>query len=295
MNLSEVFKSGELYPLKVIDLKSIEKDQYYLLQTEVGTKILLPYKLYANYGFEKGSTIQCRLDKINCNGRLFFEPMHPFYKVGQAYHFTIEGEEILSEGLDKVWTLKDTFGNSIKIPAIENSMLKVGDKVSCYLKSIKKSHLYFIPEVYLSLNYNTDSLHQFLISGIYTDVDEYYILKHSITLEKIVLKSGKYEGYGFKVGDLVRCRCIKSTSFPHYIFEPEHPQFNIGWHYFFSVTLIEDYLLDEIQQVISLIDKRGNKAKLLLVKRQDYVVGQNVSCKLVDIRSGKLIIEPEND
>ncbi len=294
MNLSEVFKEGETYPLKVIDLKSLNEAQFYLLQTEMGTKIMLSYKLYAGYGFEKGETILCHLDKINCNGRLFFEPIHPFYKVGNTYEFTLEKEEVLANGLDKLWTLQDEKGTRIVIPNLENNTLQIGGHLSCFIKGIKKSFLNIIPKAYLIFNYDTALTHSFLISGTFWDNEEYYILKHLKTSEKIVLKFSKYETYGFKVGDTIECRCIKPASFPHYIFEPEHPHFKIGECYIFRVTLIEEYLLNEIQQVVSLIDIRGNKARLLLAQPRDYFLGQKVSCRLVDVRNAKLIVEPEN-
>jgi len=44
---------------------------------------------YQNYGIKPGNLLHCRIDKINCSGRVFLEPEHPFYQVGKQYVFKV--------------------------------------------------------------------------------------------------------------------------------------------------------------------------------------------------------------
>ena len=59
----------------------------HILQDETGKKTSLAVKYYTHYNFTIGEQINCRLDKINCAGKIYFEPDPPFYKIGKDYFF----------------------------------------------------------------------------------------------------------------------------------------------------------------------------------------------------------------
>ena len=83
-----VFKEGEWYNFKIINQIDIpDKGNQFVLQHTSGRKILLPADNYVKYNFAIGSSIDCRVDKINCTGQIFMEPKHPFYTIGDVYTF----------------------------------------------------------------------------------------------------------------------------------------------------------------------------------------------------------------
>jgi len=61
--------------------------EYFILQDPFGERHLLPASYYKNYEIVKGKYLKCHVDKINCKGQIFLEPIHPHYQVGKFYEF----------------------------------------------------------------------------------------------------------------------------------------------------------------------------------------------------------------
>lgn len=60
---------------------------YYVLIDPFGNKHLLPHEYYSHYNLKTGNTYLCKVDKINCLGRIFIEPPHPVFEEGKSYAF----------------------------------------------------------------------------------------------------------------------------------------------------------------------------------------------------------------
>jgi len=87
---TEKFTEGEWHWFRVIKELQIPGDEtYYLLESVSGNRLLLPANYYHNYGIKPGNILHCRIDKINCSGKIFLEPEHPYYKVGKHYEFIV--------------------------------------------------------------------------------------------------------------------------------------------------------------------------------------------------------------
>ncbi len=294
--MAELFTEGATYSFKILNFVELDAAKFYVLESEKHTKIMMPYKYYQHYGFEVNQIIQCKVDKISCSAKVYFEPIHPIYKVGETYSFYLESQKIISEGAIKesVWMIKDSNGGQYRIPSIENFTFEKDKEVRCRLKRVKKGMCYFVPEVYFSLQYDTQRLHPFIVTGVYKNFDEdFLILKCLETDEKISLSTAKYANYDFQMGKVVNCRCVERDSISKVDFEPEHPYFKLGEIYPFHVSSIEDFPENLIKQLIYLIDIKGNRSKLLLSEPGDFKVGQKVNCVLTDIKNGKLIMEEQ--
>lgn len=85
MQFIEINNTYEFELIDEIDFFSSEK--YYILTDPFRRKHLLNSKLYKKYNYNIGSKINCHVDKINCQGRVYIEPEHPIYKVGNYYDF----------------------------------------------------------------------------------------------------------------------------------------------------------------------------------------------------------------
>ena len=82
------YTEGQTYKYMIknhIDLSKNEK--FYVLEDQAGRKQLLNSEYYEKYNFKIGQSINCRLDHINCSGKIFLEPEHPFYMEGKVYDF----------------------------------------------------------------------------------------------------------------------------------------------------------------------------------------------------------------
>jgi hypothetical protein len=109
-----LLEAGAEYDLEIIRTIRIPCDQEYFIATDVnGMRHLIPVVYYTHYRIKPGNRVRCRLDRINCLGRFYFEPEHPFYRVGLSYKFEVV--DIKSYGTARhpdyyIASVKDVFG-----------------------------------------------------------------------------------------------------------------------------------------------------------------------------------------
>ncbi|MCX7955471.1 MAG: hypothetical protein N3A01_09845 [Bacteroidales bacterium] len=78
------FIENEVYDFFVENLIKLPDGEYFVLNYENKRKFLLPAYYYHDYQIEKNKYIKCYINKINCNGQIFLEPLHPIYKIGDV-------------------------------------------------------------------------------------------------------------------------------------------------------------------------------------------------------------------
>jgi hypothetical protein len=138
---------GLKYDLTVLKLLVIEYDQqYYVCADDNGLKHLIPEIHYRHYGIKPGDRIRCRLDRINCLGRFFFEPDHPLYEQLKTYEFTLKGfKKSGRDNLDNYTAIvEDIFGHEWETKPFRSSTALPYDlkSVFCCVKALKKARLY---------------------------------------------------------------------------------------------------------------------------------------------------------
>lgn len=84
-----MLEEGKMYRFFVDKLLTLPDANYFLLIDEWNKKHLLLQKYYTDYSIKVGTHINCYVNKINCNGKIFLEPEHPIYKIGDIDNFTI--------------------------------------------------------------------------------------------------------------------------------------------------------------------------------------------------------------
>lgn len=134
-----ILTEGDFFPFRILNLIQLQDNEwYYILKDINGLKHFMPAEYYKNYGFTTGDEIVCKIDKINCTGRIFLEPEHPFYKIGEVYNFAV----ISCTGIGNEIALfvREKSGNSIEVPICFSDFNSVNEenKVNCIVKSIKK-------------------------------------------------------------------------------------------------------------------------------------------------------------
>lgn len=107
-----------------------------------GTMHLMPSKPYEKYPLIIGQKVKCYIDKINCVGKVFLEPEHPYYKRGEVYEFDIKfiSEKYYKRGkYRRKLFIKDYNGEmSEAIPHKFNYDFKVSEIQKCKVIRLKK-------------------------------------------------------------------------------------------------------------------------------------------------------------
>lgn len=102
---TETFSEGEWHSFKVLKLMQIPgEDLYYLLESHLGNRLLMAAKYYESYKIIPGATVKCLVDKINCSGKMYLEPKHPYYQAENRYIFQITGKEQFTDRKGRSFT-----------------------------------------------------------------------------------------------------------------------------------------------------------------------------------------------
>ncbi len=282
--------------LKIISLGT--DDTYFVMQDPLGYKVLMPAGYYTKYGFEAGRKIECRVDRINCNGRMFIEPMHPIYKEGEVYEFAIVGSGtrknitgddehyiMVRDALQLEWMVR-IFSDKQVHPAAQT--------IKCRLDRIKKGKLFLSPE---SDNPNVEGLetgktYPFLIKEEKINpVDglRYFILEDEVG-RKHLLKKKYYIHYGLKPGQQVKCRVDKFTSEGFFFLEPQNPWYKTGEVYDFKTLEIHKLNFSDgtVEDVLVLDDPHGDDIKLFINNVESVKDKKQVTCRVTNIRKSRL-------
>jgi len=133
------FLEGKWFPFKIHNLVQLQDDEwYYVLQDINGMKHFMQAENYKPYGFNPGDEILCKINRINCTGRIFLEPKHPYYTEGEIYNFNVIS--LMDQGGEKVLIVREILGNSIEVPVYKNMDIDFKEEkiVRCIVKTIIK-------------------------------------------------------------------------------------------------------------------------------------------------------------
>jgi len=297
------FTEGEKHRFTITGFTEIPgtDESYYILKNPFGGKHLLKANPYKHYHLKTGQTINCKIDKINCSGKIFLEPENPKYKEGEVYAFDLVKiiDHINSVGKkEKAAIVKDILGleNTCSLP--ENYMVdKKNKKIKCKVLRIKKGQLFLsVPELKKIVKQpEIGKKYLFTIINIKPlekNID-YYILKDEFD-NLYSLKKDMYQHYGFKIGQEVECVVTKFNTDSHLKIEPVHPFYKIGKTYSFNYLRTEkdtnpmgkeEYVI--IVEDIYGIETKVRSTKSLFVQKQNPAY---IKCKVDGIRKGKAIL-----
>jgi len=293
-------REGSYYSFKILKTMELGKDSFFVMQDPLGYKILMPAHFYPHYGFLPGQIIKCRVDKINCNGRMFLEPLHPHYREGHVYEFDVLNSGVRINILDEqefFITVKDVCRLKWPVKVYSEKFVKENSsKISCRLERIKKGKLFLTLE-------SDKPIHVGLITGrtyIFTIVGErinpvdklsYYVLKDE-NGNKHLLKKKYYVHYGLKMGMTINCSVDKFTSEGFFFLEPENPWYKKGEIYEYKILEIHKLHFSDgnIQDVLVVDDPYSEPVKLFIEPGQVDILKEQetVKCKVDRIRKSRL-------
>lgn len=294
---------GKFYWFKII--KTIELDQansYFVLEDPMGYKVLLPKDPYVHYNLIPGEKISCRVDKINCKGQMFIEPVNPHYKEGETYTFQyVASLERLNFYDEKEFIIivSDMFNNKWEVKTNPGNHIVNSSEVNCKVKKIKKGKLYLhrVGDKTTSQHITSGKYYDFKIISEKTNPvnkRKYYILEDKDN-NRFPLQKKYYLNYRFKIGQVISCHVDRLSAEGYYLLEPEHPHYKIGEKYKFLVLRIDHLVFPNNKQQCYLILEDvfgeevtvdlGDNISSLLIDKENY------ECVVKDIHKGKPVLQ----
>lgn len=297
-------EEGASYPFRItgkIDLP--DGNEYFVLQDPNDVKHLLLTHYYKMFDFKLGQTIQCRIDKINCNGKIYLEPEHPHYKLNHSYEFPFNAYDNYRDKdkkLHQFAIFTDSFNNEIKIPAdtIPNKVEK-GERIQFKVSRIKKGRVYLSSkgqeEEFSHLEEGKYYYYKIVQLKFYPDNRSYYVIKDARDSAMLgftyKLRSKYFEKYDFKIGQSVQCRLVKEETESY--LEPKHPYYNIGEKYKFDIVG-DEFIIDYPRGEIDAYLIKNDFGKSVHVPKNEVkgkVINAKLTCMITDIRKGRLYLE----
>lgn len=137
-------EEGIYYTFRFIKVAELEDCKSYIVLEDIfGVRHFIEYECYKHYELQEKSEITCLVDKINCTGRIFLEPLHPIYTLGGIYSFDVLDTLDTENGL--VVTVRDCYNNlvNITISQAEISLPLGFTSICAKIENIKKG----VPEL----------------------------------------------------------------------------------------------------------------------------------------------------
>lgn len=290
-------KEGKSYRFK--NLKTVflpDGEENIILEGPDGLKYLLPVANYSNYSLSEKSEFKCRIDRINCTGKVFLEPEHPFYKEGLEYEFIVANTPDLRADEGKgIVSIVGTDGSSFEVPVslLENAP-DPGSRIKLPVKRISKGKLFFTElrneEKLVSLP--EGGRFEFRITGTVTgkDMEEYYTVTDTYGGEHL-LKRRYYRDYGFSNGSVFRGTILRSGPEKQLKIEPDNPWYRTGDILDLTVTSVcsspvgDGYMVDAC-------DRYGTVHRLeCKIKPQ----GNSLRSRVIRLKKGKPLLVITDD
>lgn len=296
------FSEGESHLFKIAGYTEIPdtNDSFFILENKFGGKHLLKAWPFKHYKLEIGSEVICRIDKINCSGKIFLEPENPFYKSGEVYDFEVIriSSQTNSVGeTENTIIVKDRFEHENSCPLPENiTSDQIAEKIKCKVVRIKKGQLFLIH----AETENTRKLLQigekynFTVHEI-KDLNrvKVYIL-HDDFGNSYSLKLDMYKHYNLCIGRQIECTVTKFGSDGQLKIEPNHPHYKIGKIYPFKFLRVDNDpdLLDKELKIIIVLDVYGLETKVSSYNTEIFnkPIPEYLHCLVEGVRKGKAIL-----
>jgi hypothetical protein len=294
-------EEGDIYPFQVLRKTTIpDEGDFFLLRHQSGRRLLIPEQSYIHYNIEPGTTIECKVDKVSCTGKVYLEPLHPVYREGNEYPFDFVGvipSEINQPG--RLVVVKDVFNNEVTVVCADKMNNVVNGKITLTVERVRKG----VPELYSKVNTNSNALKDIVGTRMQFNIirtepntsgEIGYVLQ-STEGHKAWLKLKHYKSYGFVVGDTVWCHVYGHTNTGVLKVEPDNPFYKVGTIYDFEVVKQKNTHNSESDDnnVLTLKDIAGNFCGIGVTPQvfNKLYDKTRLKCRVVGFRKGKPRLE----
>jgi hypothetical protein len=298
-----IYKEGQRFQFVITNklvLPGTDEPNFILLGPDQ-KKYLLPEQYYENYHLKVGQTIMCTIDKINCSGKIFLEPDHPYYKIGERYDFLVlrlaERENFLGRTQLIAW-VRDLHGLEWSCPIDKDDDIEPGySYLACRVERIKKGELILSLPAMTSrfTSLRAGLIYSFKLQDIKTfEGEEFYVLKDTIgNFHRLPVSN--FVQYGFKPGQSLDAMVVKYKPNGECLIEPVHPFYKIGESYSFKYSGLQKTidLFGRIEAVITVTDVFGQEIKVKPQSWQtqlDSYSPENITCLVQNFRRGRPVL-----
>lgn len=298
-SVKSTLEEGKYYSFTITGSVLLPDGHDCFILTDINkVKHLLYKEYYKNYKLELNQVVRCRIDKINCAGKIYIEPEHPYYKLGERYSFVFDHYvDVRSNHGDyeRLAILKNGYAEDIWLAADDtDSPLKKGEQVSAIVERIKKGRVYI--SLGTSINDYTGmeagKRYRFTLSHLVNSGSRMasYVMRDDHGKEFRIRKKF-YSTSGFNKGDLITCELVETD---HQVFlEPLHPFYEVGFIYDFRIigeAMVQEYP-DQEAEAYLLENKFG---KDIILKKKDIpsgkVKGEMVKCTVTAIKKSQVFL-----
>jgi hypothetical protein len=149
------YKEGQVCELNYVKDIFIE-EEFMVLEDKDKERFLIPSHYYKSYKLVKDHPVKCLVTRVDCAGKISFEPEHPCYSLGGIYLFNFVSMQISEEneynpitGQTKIIkdyriVVSDCFGNYQHVFPHEWQKKKnfKAEKIKCRVNKIIKGHFH---------------------------------------------------------------------------------------------------------------------------------------------------------
>jgi hypothetical protein len=295
-----LLKEGDSYRFLFYRFLDIDGEDFWVVMAPNDKKYLIEAKHYTPYLFQEGNYYTCKVDKVNCTGKVTLEPQHPHYKENQVYPFRIITQKILknSWGEDESFiTVKDIFGREAVVSLPDHLTYSKLEEIDLKVDKIRKGELILSVPVFTG-NYShlkEGEIYSFVILSLTTigQQREFFVLKDEQNALHYLRKK-YYEDYGFQKGDLIRGLIIHPPERGKYYLEPLYPGYELGREYHFTFVR-EDKILRKdgtYREIFIVLDKHGKECILTYdASNKPALERGKVKAKVHQFIRGKLFLQ----
>ena len=133
---------GKLYDFTLTaQLKLPDKSElFFQIADGKQNKFLIPSSPYQSYCLQIGQPLVCRLDRINCDDEIFFEPLHPYYEEKKTYPFKfIEKQTFINVlELEEKITVVEDINQSVQWVRHAKGIVDDKPEIQAYVQQIKR-------------------------------------------------------------------------------------------------------------------------------------------------------------
>jgi hypothetical protein len=297
-----LLEEGKTYPFRFVKTIEVGDEWFWVLIAPDEKKHLLNLDFYKGYNFREGDVYDCKVDKINCAGKIFLEPDHPQYQPGKLYDFDLKEIRNIVNSIGETETIvlvTDSIGNEAMALWPFGKKNLIDKSLELRVDRIKKGKLILsFPFVDRDLNHVIKGgRYKFIIDGISTLAPNREFFR--LSDEKGVfhyIRHKYYQNYNFKVGQSIWCEVVNEPELVKYYLEPDYPEYEKGKSYEFDI-LREDihYTADGgKREVLVVADKNRRECILFYDQDSQLESGANrIKARVMYCFKGKLFLRAQ--
>lgn len=291
------YKEGRIFEFRVLKIiETPETGLQWILQGPDDRRFMLDASLYEKYKISVSDILKCRIDKINCSGKMFLEPLSGFNS-GEVHEFRMKSYVCRDDAIGKLrhfTTVETPLGESLcEIEAhefLEQAFL------ACRIIRIKKGHLFLekaenpVP----ACRQGTIEVMLVLSSCHFIHGQAFYLLKDHYGNGHLVPRE-PFKNFGLRTGVKSKFQIVKIYPDESCLAEPVHPYWSPGESGLFTVFALPDSngKADGKTAFIQLRDRHGFDALLYFnkAKHQNIKEGDELRASVSRIKKGIIYLD----